>query len=153
MEVLMKNRLIAIFLNFTFLCGFTSCSSEQREEMKQVTAKSLGSGMAAIMMNESISGSDKVLLECQDKLAAEKYFIDKACNALKADCSPDLELVRGLSAKGVVTRFICKSAVKIVLPIAMPSNFLPQELKAAGCVSNYADNLASELSDKLCSKL
>ncbi len=137
---------------------FVSCSSQQVEEVKTVTARGLGEGFADAMLTPNLLCDGKAVLVCENEDLAREYFVQKSCDALNAECTSGgtqgFALASSSGKKGFLARFACTTAIKIVQPAIMPSNLLPEFLKVeAKCVAACPDQLASDYAPKICDKL
>jgi hypothetical protein len=135
--------------------SFTGCSSDQKEEVKRVTAIGLGNGLSGFLMNEATPFCSSPILECADPVMAQEYIVEKSCSALKADCSASgaMSSMRSSGAKGVIARFACRTAVKTVGQVLFPSKHMPEGLKRAGCTSSCLDGLAENALYGFCEKV
>lgn len=134
--------------NFTFLSVLMmsllfSCSHEQKEEIKTASALGLSQGITSFL-------NENEIIVCDDTAVLYEYVENKTCEALKADCG---SRVGRLSTKGAIAQFACKTALKIVMPILLPSRHLPEELKNSNCRMIKVDELTSDYLPKICDKL
>ncbi len=140
----MLRKFLFLILSITVL-SLPACTSQQRDEVKKVSAEKLGEGIASVLIGD--------VIKCDDNQAAQEYVKQKTCAALKVDCSGQAKGLMSFSTKGIVAQFVCKTAIRMALPVILPSTHLPSELKQAGCSANSLDQLAKELVPKLCNKL
>lgn len=151
---LKKGSLKAVIPLFAISMLVVGCSSEQKEQAKVVTAKGLGEGVAKVLTTHKISFCDnKQVLECENVELAQAYFVKKSCDVLKADCFPQAQAGVQTLQKGIIARFACNTAVKMVLPALFPSKHMPEDLKAAGCRSTCLDGLVETGGEWVCEKL
>lgn len=143
----------SFILIFTMMLGtftFSSCSNEQVKEVKKVSAIGLAQGLSDLLQANNGMLCDSPILECERPDLVQEYFAVKTCEALNIDCG----LTQKSMMKGIIARFACKAAVKVVMPAIMPSKQLPRYLKEkAGCKASCLDMLASDQLPKLCEKL
>lgn len=135
----MKKLLLVMFA----MISLVSC----KQEIKKVTALVLAENVTAYVINDGI-------VTCENEQVLYSYVRNKTCEALKADCS-DNELNQKIvkRKKSALGKMACETAILIVAPVLFPSNFLPIELKNAGCVATKLDYWLSHYSKKVCDKL
>ena len=143
------------FLLILPILFFIGCSKVQREEIKETTARGLGEGLSAFLQGDSNLLCEKPILECENPEMARDYLVQKSCDLLNAECGPSSISSSSLvQRKGFLSKFICRSAVKVVLPALMPSNQLPDYLKnEAKCKASCLDELTSDNAPKVCDKI
>ena len=134
------------FLTMIFLITLVSCGSSQKKEIKTVTALGLSEGISSVLLGQGV-------LKCSDAAKAKQYIQNRVCEALKADCVVSSSPVAMSMSSSFVKRYACKAAVKIAMPVIMPSKHLPVELKEAGCKAQGLDSMAKDYADQFCSKL
>ncbi len=136
------------------LVPMIGCSGNDVEQLKKVTAEGLGEGVSMALLENNMLCNGKAVLECENPEMAREYFVQKSCDALNVNCSSQAaNAFIESSKKGALTRFICRQAIKIVMPAILPSKHLPEDLKMAGCRSNCLDDLAGDLGPLVCTKL
>jgi hypothetical protein len=142
------------FLFVLCLMPMIGCSGNDVEKLKKVTAEGLGEGISKVLLENNMLCDGKAVLECEDEKMAKEYFKRKSCDALSVSCPIEgLNALMEGSKKGAFTRFICRQAIKIVMPAILPSKHLPDDLKMAKCRSNCLDDFAGDLGPLVCTKL
>lgn len=136
----MKFKILIPMLMMSFLF---SCTSQQKDEIKTATALGLSQGVSSFLIENEV-------IICDDQSALLEYVENKTCEALKANCGARESLKLN---KGAITQFACKTALKIVMPVILPSRHLPTELKDSNCRMLKIDELAKDYLPKICEKL